>query len=184
MIPATPQAPIHPAPATPRPSNRLAWLGFSMVLCAAIGSPLSILGAPFCVLLPLGLAGLVVCAVSLKDIPRWPGILAMVIGLACISFWGTYFTNGFLKAQSHASRFGLTIAQHVQLSMTAMVVFETAEAQRGPTGSPATTFDWSPVPATDQIDPWGQPARVSTDLNPPRLHLPEPRRRRPRRHAR
>lgn len=136
-------------------------VGLSAVVIATVLSPTGFCGITLCVLVPLGFGGLALCAGSLAWKPRWPGVVGLVIGILCLVFWGGVFGWGIVAAQRNASRYGLSVGEHVQMLTSAGILVEAAESQRLPDGSPAPTFVTPAQFTREAIDPWGQPYRYT-----------------------
>jgi hypothetical protein len=150
---------------TSRPSNPIGIIGMVMVIVAAVFSPTGFCGLPLLILVPLGFGGLIVCLVSYGWKPYWPGTVGLVVGLLTLGGWGGFFWSTWNQATTAASSHGMNIAQHAGASMAAMALAEAGENQRFADGTPAPTFDFTPVPPEYRTDPWGRPYRyVRTTL--------------------
>lgn len=147
--------------------NPLGYLGLGMVLAATVLSPTGFCGLPLLFLVPCGFGGLIICGISLTWRPYWPGAVGLTIGTFCVLGWVYFFWSAFATVQSAAAAFGLTVDQHTHMLMSAQMLAETAEAQRSPTGSPATSVVITGPATPHQTDPWGNPYRYLL-VNTPR----------------
>lgn len=135
--------------------SNLGVVGLCMVTAATVLSPTGFCGLPLFLLVPLGFGGLAVCFVSLAWTPRWPGVLGIVLGVTCVALWSAFFISVSSQVTAQAAKFGLTVYQHSEMSMTAMDLAEQAESQRQPDGSPVLSI----VLARNPVDPWGRAYR-------------------------
>ncbi|HWB19102.1 MAG TPA: type II secretion system protein GspG [Phycisphaerales bacterium] len=141
-------------------------VGMVMVLIATVLSPTGFLGVTLPFLMVLGFGGLIVCGVSLAWLPRWPGVVGLIVGLVCVAGWIAFFGWAFLHVRNSAIALGLSIGEHGQMCMSAIALTEAAESQRTSTGGAAPSVVLTKVDAEYEKDPWGHPYRYMVTNTP------------------
>lgn len=156
-----PSGPRVPPPLDVRGNNAaiFGYAGFIMVIVASILSPISFLGLPALILIPMGMFGLLFCIISLCFRVRWPGVTGTVIGLLTIAFWTTITIVPAKRISNKAATYGLDTGGYTMMLMSAMSLASEGESQRLSSGKPATVFSMTPVPPEYQVDPWGRTFR-------------------------
>jgi hypothetical protein len=134
-------------------------IGLVMVSIATLLSPSGFLVITLPFLALVGFGGLLVCLVSLAWRPRWPGVVGLVVGIACVAGWAGLFLFVGVSLDRNARRLGLDVANHTQMCMSAQALIECAESQRTPTGSPAASVVLTSLTRIDLLDPWNAPYR-------------------------
>jgi len=140
-------------------ANILGIVGLIMVGVATVLSPSGFLILPLCLLVPCGFGGLIVCATSLYRKPLWPGLVGLVVGIACVLAWGWFFATPFIGLSNQAKKLGVGIGDSVVLRMAASELSVTGENQREPDGTPKVDISFAGLAATATTDPWGHQYR-------------------------
>ncbi|MFT3686778.1 MAG: hypothetical protein QM783_17965 [Phycisphaerales bacterium] len=159
-VAAPPTAPGRLPAAPPSKVNAVGLVGLILCGVTAFASPTGIAGVTLCVLIPMGLAGLLLSLIGCFFKPRWYGIAGLLMGLGCILFWGAFFGYIMWAATRAAASRGLTPTQWAQTSMSCMTLVDEVEAIRASTGSLPQTFT-SAAPPAEVTDPWGHAYRYT-----------------------
>jgi hypothetical protein len=145
--------------ATTGPLNKLGLVGLGMVVLGTILSPTGMFVITLPIIAILGFGGMIICIFSLGKRPRWPGVTGLVVGVLCCVFWIGLVIWGFATALTAGTSQGLPAGTFPRVSMDAVLLTESAEYQRQPSGAPAATIDLSALPPANLVDPWGRPYR-------------------------